>query len=92
MNNTRLYFGKDNLDSLPEESGIYFLYQAGNILVYIGKANCIRRRVTDHDKDKEFIRVGCEITHRSRARTLEKELLAEYSTKHGQLPLYNKQH
>ena len=75
---------------LPEEAGVYFLYQSGSILVYIGKARSIRTRVTNHDKDKVFCLVGYEITHESRARILERELLTQYLFEHGQLPFYNK--
>jgi len=88
----RCYLDRENLSALPDESGVYFLYQTGDILVYIGKANSIRRRVFDHDKEKVFCRVGYELTHFSRARTLEKQLLNLYVNEHGQFPYYNKQH
>jgi excinuclease UvrABC nuclease subunit len=87
----RLYLKRADLASLPDESGVYFLYQRGNILVYIGKATSLRKRVIQHDGEKEFSRVGYELCHYSRARKLEKELIELYLKEHGQLPYYNKQ-
>jgi DNA polymerase-3 subunit epsilon len=87
----RVYLNKENINNLPDESGVYFLYQEGDILVYIGKAISIKQRVLQHDKEKEFSRIGYELTHYSRARKLENELLKVYLKEHGQLPYYNKQ-
>ena len=89
----RIYLGKHAMSRLPDESGVYFLYQSGSILVYIGKAISVRDRVLQHDKDKdkEFIRIGYELVHYPRARKLEQELLKLYREEHGQLPYYNRQ-
>lgn len=87
----RFYLSKENISNLPDESGIYFLYQTGNILVYIGKAMSLKKRVIQHDKEKEFSRIGYQIVHYSRARKLEKELIELYLREHGQRPFYNKQ-
>jgi DNA polymerase III subunit epsilon len=92
LSNKRPYIDKKNLSVLPQEAGVYFLYQDGNLLVYIGKANSIRNRVVQHDKEKVFCGIEYELTHYSRARTLEKELLSKYEEEHGQLPYYNRQH
>jgi len=91
FNNKRYQIDKKQISSLPNESGVYFLYQIGNLLVYIGKAKSILRRVLDHDKEKEFTSIGYELTHYSRARTLEKQLISLYISEHGQPPYYNKQ-
>ncbi|OGO23918.1 MAG: hypothetical protein A2Z28_05445 [Chloroflexi bacterium RBG_16_51_9] len=77
---------------LPNEAGVYFLYQIGDVLVYIGKAQSLFRRVHEHEKEMIFCRVGYETTHYSRARILEKELIELYVNEHGQFPLYNKRH
>jgi excinuclease UvrABC nuclease subunit len=87
----RLHVEKRNISNLPDQSGVYFLYQKGNILVYIGKATSLKKRVLQHDKEKEFSRIGYEPVHYSRARKLENELLELYFKEHGQLPYYNKQ-
>jgi excinuclease UvrABC nuclease subunit len=87
----RVYLDKENIMNLPDESGVYFLYQKGNILVYIGKATSIRKRVFQHDKEKEFSRIGYQLTHNSRARKLEKEFIELYLKEHSQLPYYNRQ-
>lgn len=76
---------------LPDEAGVYFLYQTGSILVYIGKAISVKQRILQHDKEKEFVRIGYELVHYSRARSREKELLQLYLDEHGQLPYYNRQ-
>ena len=87
----RCYTDRENLSKLPDASGVYFLYQKGNILVYIGKAKSILSRVPAHDENKVFCHVGYEITHFTRARNLEKELIELYLEEHGQLPYYNRQ-
>ena len=86
----RLYLEKEKISRLPNEAGVYFLFQSNNMLVYIGKALYIRTRVTQHDKDKQFSLIVYEIVHYSRARLLEKNLLELYLKEHGQLPYYNK--
>ncbi|MDD5039157.1 MAG: hypothetical protein PHN78_07570 [Dehalococcoidales bacterium] len=91
LSSKRCYLDRESISVLPEEAGVYFLYQDGNVLVYIGKATNIHRRVPNHDKEKVFCRVGYELTHFSRARTLEKQLIALYVKEHGQLPYYNRQ-
>ena len=92
LQNKRHYLDRENIASIPDESGVYFLYQTGNVLVYIGKANAIRRRVLTHDKEKAFCRISYELTHFSRARTLEKRLIDIYVKEHGQFPYYNRRH
>jgi excinuclease UvrABC nuclease subunit len=87
----RLYIEKESISQLPDESGVYFLYQRGNILVYIGKAKSLKKRIVQHDTEKEFSRIGYELVHYSRARKLEKELITLYHKEHGQLPYYNRQ-
>jgi len=89
--NKRPYVDRKNISALPQESGVYFLYQDGNLLVYIGKANSIRSRVMQHDKEKTFCGVAYELTHFSRARTLEKELLSQHVKENVELPYYNRQ-
>lgn len=87
----RFYLQNEDISNIPDESGVYFLYQRGNILVYIGKAASLKKRVFQHDRGKEFSRIGYELCHYSRARKLEKELIELYFKEHGQFPYYNKQ-
>jgi len=86
----RLYLSKEEIHHLPQKSGVYFLYQEGSILVYIGKALSLKNRVPKHDLDKNFSYVAYELCHWSRARTIEKERLNLYKKEHNQLPCYNK--
>ena len=86
----RFYLSKKEMPRLPEKSGVYFLYQKSGILVYIGKALYLKKRIPNHDLDKEFICLGYELCHWSRARAREKELLKLYKKEHSQLPYYNK--
>lgn len=86
----RFYLQKEEMANLPEKSGVYFLYQKGGILVYIGMALSFRDRIPQHDGDKEFAYIAYEPCHISRARQLEKELLKLYQKEHGQTPYYNK--
>ena len=39
---------KDNLDKIPKEAGIYYLYSKKRKLVYIGKADNLKNRITKH--------------------------------------------
>ena len=87
----RFYLERESMSNLPDESGVYFLYQRGNVLVYIGKAASLKKRVLQHDGEKGFSRVGYELCHYSRARKLEKELIELYFKEHDQFPYYNKQ-
>lgn len=91
IQNKRLYIEREAMSHLPDESGVYFLYQRGNVLVYIGKAQSLCKRIAQHDREKVFNRIGYELVHYSRARKLEKELITLYQKEHGQLPYYNKQ-
>ena len=88
----RYYLDKNKIAQLPNKSGVYFLYQKGRILVYIGKALSLRNRVPQHNTNKDFIYIGFEPCHWSRARNLERELLNLYEKEHGQLPYYNRIH
>jgi len=89
--NNRNYLSKMEINKMPDISGVYFLYQKNDILVYIGKAKSIKTRIIDHDQNKEFDRIGYEETIYMRTRALEKELLTLYVKEHGSLPYYNKQ-
>jgi len=89
---SRVYLHKNNASQLPDRSGVYFLYQKGNFLVYIGKALSLLKRIPNHDAEKEYVEIGYELCHWSRARQLEKKLINLYEKEHGQLPYYNKIH
>ena len=86
----RSYLSKKDISHLPEKSGVYFLYQESGILVYIGKALYLSKRVPKHDLDKDYSYLAYELCHWSRARVREKELITLYKREHGQLPYYNK--
>ena len=88
----RFYLHKNEIAQLPNKSGVYFLYQKGDVLVYIGKALSFRKRIPQHNGSKQFIRVAFECCHWSRIRKREKELLNLYEKEHDQLPHYNKVH
>ena len=88
----RFYLHKSKISQLPNKSGVYFLYQKGSILVYIGKASSLQERIPVSSANKEFTDIGFEFCHWSRARQIENELLNLYEKEHGQLPYYNKNH
>jgi len=83
---------RDEITRLLNRWGVYFPYQGGWILVYIGKALSLRARVPQHDLNEEFMYIGYEPCHWSRARELERKLLDSYEREHGQLPCYSKIH
>lgn len=42
----------EKLQSLPEECGVYYLYDSDGDVIYVGKSIDIRRRVTEHFADQ----------------------------------------
>lgn len=88
----RSYLRKEEIARLPHISGIYFLYQDNGMLVYIGKASSLRKRVPQHNWQKQFSYMVYEPCHRLRLDDLEKQYLQLYESEHGQLPFYNKNH
>jgi len=80
----------DDIKRIPLESGVYFLFQKG-LLVYIGKALNLQKRIKDHVVGKVFDEIEYELAHWSRSRELEEELLKGYHNQHGQYPYYNHQ-
>jgi hypothetical protein len=87
---SRIYLAKEATPSLPDESGVYLLYQENGAMVYIGIALSLRKRIPQHVGQKEFCRIGYELVHYSRARKLEEKLLRGYFYEHGQLPYFNR--
>lgn len=53
----------DLIDSLPTESGVYYLYNAHNELLYIGKSKNIKKRVLAHltSKSNKGLRIQKEL-------------------------------
>lgn len=56
---------KEMLDDLSEKTGVYYLKNNQNEIIYIGKANNIKERVLSHyhDKSKKEITMCSEIIH-----------------------------
>lgn len=82
---------KDHItDTVPEKSGVYELRSFGN-LVYIGKADNLRRRLLEHlnSKDPNKFRYETVTGFFSSAKSREDELLSRYEEKHGKLPPWN---
>ena len=89
---TQRRFLLNELKNLPSDSGIYRLYRIIQnvwILVYIGKALNIRRRVNQHF-DKKFDAVTITFTNPSNLNNLEKILLQQRFEHQNSLPEYNK--
>ncbi|MGB3776687.1 MAG: GIY-YIG nuclease family protein, partial [Leeuwenhoekiella sp.] len=85
------HLNKENIEDLPEETGIYlFLDQKGKI-IYVGKAKNIKQRVTSHfysKKNSEYLlaqetyRIDHEVTGNELiALLLESEQIAKYYPK-----------
>lgn len=58
-------------------SGVYFLFR-GNDLIYIGRADKVEARVTDHIGNKKFDRVAYIPVQRSRLSVVERRLIDLY--------------
>jgi DNA polymerase-3 subunit epsilon len=87
---------KQQFDALPEETGVYYFYNAINKIVYIGKAVNIKKRVSQHftkdlksNQRQSFMRdihgIGHEITGNELM-----ALLHESSEIQKHWPMYNR--
>jgi DNA polymerase-3 subunit epsilon len=81
-----------NVNSIPESEGVYELFDTGSNLIYIGRSDNLRRRLTEHLNTsdtciKSAAYFTFEVTWRSAAR--EQELLEEYKRIHGRYPRCN---
>ncbi|GAA4844237.1 exonuclease domain-containing protein [Algivirga pacifica] len=47
------HIGKEVIDALPEVTGVYYLYNQENELIYIGKSKNIRKRILQHLSNKQ---------------------------------------
>ncbi|NHK29875.1 MAG: hypothetical protein FK730_00895 [Asgard group archaeon] len=43
---------KDQISQIPNKSGVYFFFNTSNEIIYIGKSINLKKRVTDHFRDK----------------------------------------
>ncbi|RME76501.1 MAG: exonuclease [Planctomycetota bacterium] len=85
---------RKDIDSLPEETGIYFLLDGQNRPLYIGKSKNIRSRIIQHFRESEkkaWLRKVEKIETRLTGSELVALLWESLEIKEGQ-PLYNKRH
>jgi excinuclease UvrABC nuclease subunit len=80
------------VSSVPESEGVYELFDSGKSLIYIGRSDSLRRRLTEHLNTsdnciKSAAYFSYEVTSSSISR--EQELLAEYKRIHGRYPRCN---
>lgn len=86
---------KEKLDKLPEETGVYYLYNDQQEIIYIGKSKDIKARVVTHlgvSKNKTALKMRKEIADISYELTgseLVALLLESEEIKNNQ-PLYNR--
>lgn len=48
LKNLHPNLNKDNIDALPEQTGVYYFFNDQRQVIYIGKSNNIRKRVMSH--------------------------------------------
>jgi len=48
----------EELERIPNTSGLYYFYDQNDKLIYIGKAENLHSRIFDHHKNYEFHREG----------------------------------
>ncbi|MDH5782109.1 MAG: hypothetical protein OEZ35_00370 [Candidatus Bathyarchaeota archaeon] len=91
----KMYVWGDKAKHVPEESGVYTLYNEDKVLIYIGESINLRQEFT-HNLETDFFRdprkretryYKREVTRKREERM--KELLDEYRQKHGELPKCN---
>jgi len=91
----KMYVWGDKAKHVPEEPGVYTLYNEDKVLIYIGESTNLRQKFTHNletnfSKDprkRETRNYKREVTPKREERM--KELLDEYRQKHGELPKYN---
>ena len=81
-----------DIQYVPEKEGVYELADNSQSIIYIGRSNNLRRRLSEHlNSDDHCLRNAryfrYEQTWRSEER--ERELLNEYRRIHGRLPRCN---
>jgi hypothetical protein len=91
----KMYVWGDKAKHVPEESGVYTLYNEDKVLIYIGESTNLRQKFT-HNLETNFSKDPrkCETKYYKREVTGKreerfKELLDEYRQKHNELPKYN---
>ncbi|KPV62179.1 MAG: UvrABC system protein C [Candidatus Bathyarchaeota archaeon BA2] len=90
-----MYAWGDRAKYVPEESGVYALYNEVKVLIYIGESTNLREKFThyletnfsDDPRKRETRYYKRELTSNQEDRM--KELLDEYRQKHGEFPKYN---
>ena len=89
----RLAFTQANIENAPDEPGVYVLYIGGHLVYYGSTETSIRSHLLSHLLGHEgkctaaATVYGCEIVFKPPKR--ERELLKEYKTAYGSLPLCN---
>lgn len=85
------YFNKDNIEKVPEESGVY-QFDTQTETLYIGKTDNLRRRLMEHlnsnDACIQKTKFFKYLVTTSPERT-EDALLKDYKQRHGKLPECN---
>lgn len=77
-------------ENVPTRKGIYEL-QSGGHLVYIGKAENLRRRMLDHVAEKNPDKCRFKIAEiYPTPRRMESDELDTFEEKHGRLPSWNR--
>ncbi|HLU16770.1 MAG TPA: GIY-YIG nuclease family protein [Edaphocola sp.] len=82
------------IEELPRAAGVYYFYNEEDILLYVGKSNCIAKRVRQHfcGKDRKSLKIQTQ-THRIQYELTGSELIALlYESELIKLhkPLYNR--
>lgn len=93
---TRYKFTRENLARAPQKTGVYQLYDQGQV-IYIGKASgstaTIRSRLQGHYRDDITSKLQ-EVSHYTRLVVSDpdvtaREMLATYRMVHSQFPTWN---
>jgi predicted GIY-YIG superfamily endonuclease len=92
---TNLWHPLSGANSAPEAEGVYELGNSNNAVVYIGRANNLRRRLLEHNGASRTTCIGRNANRYRRevtaaSVTRERELIQEYKQSHGgRLPTCN---
>lgn len=95
LGNLHPLLSMENMKSLPEATGLYYIYNEQNELIYIGKSRNIRERVYSHlgnyrtkrasEMRSSIVTVSCEITGSELVALLKESVEIK-----NNLPLFNR--
>lgn len=91
INSSSLPFTESLVSAAPQAAGVFALWQGGGI-VYYGRADAIRRALSEHYEARAISAqrvTGCSWEIAANREARYEQLMREYAAAHCSLPLWN---